>query len=217
MHNHLLRFREKTDLNIISVDWETQGLNLAQSNLPWQLGLVVIENGVIVKEIEKHLKYNNLVLSEDAARITQFNRERYERLAEPPEEVYDLLAEYLFNPKYIIIGSNLLNFDVYITSILQRFLGKKVDYSYVSRIYDIVALGRAYKLNERFPENKEDITPWMYRMMNYRQKGLKASLAALVKDFNIPYDENMHHVSATYDCKLAYQVFKQLYYNLEIH
>ena len=45
----------------------------------------------------------------------------------------------------IIIGQNLLGFDVYIHRIYCKYLGIKPDYSYISRIYDTNCIAKAIK------------------------------------------------------------------------
>jgi DNA polymerase III epsilon subunit-like protein len=115
----------------------------------------------------------------------------------------------------LIVGQNLLFFDVYQVANFQRYLGEKIDYSYINRVYDTLALGRANLLGVKFPDGGDEITPWMYRFCGFFQKGLKASLGALCKQFDIVYDDTKVHEGLK-DVLLTDEVFKKLYWQLEV-
>mgnify|MGYP001611259665 CR=1 FL=1 len=217
LDEELFRFRQDSLVNplkYITVDVESESVNLAYSR-PWQLSFIVIENNQIKLEVNKYIKIHDLNISEGAKKVTRFNNKEYQEGAEDPKIVYDLLASYLYNPDYYVVGQNFIFFDLYQIKNLQKYLGEKEDFSYLNRVYDTLPLGRAYQLNIKFPTKKEEILPWQYRFSSYRQKGLKASLEALSKLFDINYDHNMAH-SALYDVKLTKEVFKNLYFKLEV-
>lgn len=217
LDEELFRFRQDSlvkPLKYLIVDVETESVNLAYSR-PWQLSFIVIENNKIKLEVNKYIKIHDLNVSEGAKKVTRFNNKEYQEKAEDPKVVYDLLASYLYNPDYYIVGQNFIFFDLYQIKNLQKYLGEKEDFSYLNRVYDTLPLGRAYQLNVKFPTKKEDILPWQYRFSSYRQKGLKASLESLCKLFKIEYNSNLAH-SASYDVCLTKEVFKKLYFSLEV-
>ena len=47
-----------------------------------------------------------------------------------PKQVWEKFKSYLYDPQYVIVGQNLLGFDVYMLAIIQRLIGEDVDYSY---------------------------------------------------------------------------------------
>ncbi len=211
----LFRFREKNNLKLLIFDVESESLSLFMSR-PWTLAWLVVENGQIKEEYDKYPLIKDLNISRDAARITRFNYNDYKNKAEDPDKVYSLLEKYLFNEEYYIVGSNLLSFDIFQIKNLQKYLGKKVDYSYISRIYDTKCLGYAMALGEKFPEQKQDILPWMFGLSQFRQKGIRGSNEFLAKTFNIEYDKELAH-GARFDVGLSWAIFKQLIWRLEIH
>lgn len=207
-------FRFKKNLKYIVIDTETESLNNYYSR-PWEVSWLVVHGKEIVKKYEKFPLIKDLNLSKGAAKITRFDKEEYKTKAESAIEVYKLLKTFLYNPEYIIVGLNYLGFDIYQIAALQRELNEKVDYSYINRVYDVLSLGRAYKQNFKFPEQKEKITPWMYQLINVKVKGLKAGLEALCKEFKLNYSEEEHH-SGVYDIIKTKEIFEQLYWKLEI-
>ena len=70
----LLRF--KFDQKYIIFDTETEGLNLVSSK-PWQLAWIEAKGKKIVKKQNRFLKWDDLNVSDDAARITGFNKKEY--------------------------------------------------------------------------------------------------------------------------------------------
>lgn len=207
-------FRYREDLKYIVLDTETESLNLHLSRC-WEIAWLVIENGKIVKEYQKFPFIHDLAVSKGAAQITRFNYNDWKAKSEDPKKVYELLASYLYNPEYLVVAQNGLFFDVYQIANFQRYLGEKIDYSYINRVYDTLALGRANLLGAKFPDSKGEITPWMYRFCGFFQKGLKASLGALCKQFDIVYDDTKVHEGLK-DVFLTHEVFKKLYWQLEV-
>ncbi len=213
----LFRFRQNSlskPLKYCVVDVETESVNLAFSR-PWQISFIIVENNQIKLEINKYIKIHDLNISEGAKKVTRFNNKEYQEKAEDAKEIYSLFGDYLYNSDYYIVGQNFLFFDLYQIRNLQRYIGAKENFSYLNRVYDTLALGRAYQLNVKFPTEKEDILSWQYRLCSFRQKGLKASLEALCKLFNIKYDYNLAH-EALNDVKLTKEVFNKLYFSLEV-
>ncbi len=207
MPNQLLRF--KNNLKYIVLDVESESLNLASSR-PWEISWLVVENNRVIFEYQKFPFIHDLNVSKGAAEVTGFNYETYKRRSEDANEVYTLLKRYLYDEEYLIVGLNLLFFDIYQIKNFQLYLREKPDYSYVKRIYDCLALGRAFKTTTRFPSEKSQILPFMYRMCGLRKKGLKANLAQLSKDFDIKEFSEDHHHEGLFDVKITNSIFQKL-------
>ena len=78
MKKDLLRFDK--DQKYITWDVETEGLNLVHSK-PWQIAWIVCQGDKVLEKFDFYIKWDDLKVSEDAARITGFSREDYNRKA----------------------------------------------------------------------------------------------------------------------------------------
>ena len=77
MNEELLRFKKNQKYLIF--DYETCNLNLNHySNKPWQLGFIIAEGSRVLKKYNFNLSWDELKLSKEAERITQFSRTKYE-------------------------------------------------------------------------------------------------------------------------------------------
>ena len=78
MKEQLLRFNNKQKYMVF--DFETCSLNLCRkNNKPWQLGFILCEGDKVKKEYDFLIKWDNLEVSADAAKITGFNRKNFVR------------------------------------------------------------------------------------------------------------------------------------------
>jgi len=210
MQANLLRFQKNQKYLIF--DTETESLNLVNSR-PWQLSWTIAHGDKIVKNEDRFIYWPNLKMSDGAAKITRFDRNKWESLAEKPEQVLKDFDSYLYNPEYIIIGANLFGFDIYQHNNIRRELGLKTDYSYINRIIDVQALQKGIYLGlKSVPEER---TSWHYQMQNFRQRGVKTSVKHLCSVYEIPYDENRAH-DAIYDNHLVFSIFKKQIFTLEV-
>ena len=210
MTNSLLRFKKKQ--KYIVFDFETEGLNLRYSR-PWQLGFIIAEGDRVLKEYDFHIDFADLDISEDAKRITRFDQVVHDREKKDKEKVLDFFDSYLYNPDYLLIGHNVLGFDVYIHNILRLSCSKSSDYSYMERILDTNCLAKAYKMGLKRPE--ENLTLWQCKLNNYIRKGLKTNQQALLKEFDIEFDREKLH-DAIYDVKMTLRLFHKLIWNVEV-
>ena len=208
----LFRFRE--DLSYVLLDLETEGLNLKFTR-PFSVACIVVENKKIVKEFDLFPFIKDLNVCSGAAKATRFNYAEYKAKSTDAMECYKIIREYIYNPKYYIVGQNIIFYDQYILRNFEDYLGIKGDFSYIDRVYDTLALGRAFNLGLKFPTNKEDILSWEYKLCGYRKKGLKANNMSMAKQFDIPYDEGGAH-GAIYDCRLSNEIFKKLYNSFDV-
>jgi len=205
----LLRFSNR---NVLFWDLETSHLNLQQENLPFQCSFAVTSKRGVVSRHNYYLKWPNYRISEDAARITRFNRAWVENGTDP-EFVLDAFESYLHDESLDVGGQNLLGFDVYVHQLWRRALGRKPDYSYLSRLYDTSALARAYKMN--WKPDRANILAWQYRVLATPVKGVKTSLGLMGKELGMPVDETRLH-EAGYDLEVNDFVYRKLINLVEI-
>src|SRR6478736_506679 len=111
MDDWLLRFKKKQKYLVL--DEETESLSLTNAR-PWQSTATICEGDNIIKEIDDYILWDDLDISEGAKVITRWNEWDYKKRAISPQKAWKNLEKYLYDPEYLIIGSNLLNFDVYI-------------------------------------------------------------------------------------------------------
>ena len=213
MNDNLLRF--KKDQKYICFDFETCHLNLLNSeNKPWQLGYGLFKGKKTQKICDHFIKWNSLNISPEAAKICRFSRAKYEKNATDATQILEEFEKYLYDPSYLIIGHNLLGFDVYIHNIYHKLLKKDSDYSYIDRIVDTNCLAKAAK--EKIKKNKnEKLINWQYKLNEFRKRGLKTNQKQLLKDYDIKFDEDKLH-DARYDINMTFQIFNKLIWEVEI-
>ena len=213
MNDDLLRF--KKEQKYICFDFETCHLNLLNSeNKPWQLGYGLFKGQKMLKSFDHTIKWPTLNISPEAAKICRFNRKRYEKNATDATQILDEFEKYLYDPSYLIIGHNLLGFDVYIHNIYRRLLKRESDYSYVDRILDTNCIAKAAK--EKIKKNKtESLINWQYKLNEFRKRGLKTNQKQLLKEYGIKFNENKLH-DARYDIGMTFKIFNKLIWEVEI-
>ena len=193
-------------------DTETEGLNLFSSKT-WQLSWIVCQGDKVLETHDEFIAHKELNIPKVVKKLTGFNWDIYNSKSRSLDAVWSKFEKYLFDPQYIIVGQNLLGFDVYMISILQRLLGQQPDYSYLSRIYDTRALGKAYR--EELQKPKRDLLSWQYKIINDRSLKAKASQKQLLKFFDIDFDEEKLH-DALYDIQMCYKVFLKLKKHMDL-
>lgn len=209
----MLRYNKKQ--KYICFDFETCNLNLLSlDNKPWQLSYIIAEGNKVLKEKDCYIHWSDLKLSEEARKITRFDDAKYARLAKDPRQILEEFESYLYNEDYIIIGQNLLGFDVYIHGIFRKLLGIKPDYSYIKRIYDTNCVAKAIKKNMG-PPDKNDFIYWQYKLNDFRQKNMRTSIKAQLKQYKIDFDENKLHDSI-YDVQMNFKIFQKQIWQIEV-
>jgi DNA polymerase III alpha subunit (gram-positive type) len=188
------------------VDTETEGLNL-HSSKAWQLSWIVCQGNKILEEHDEFIAHKNLNIPEVVKKMTGFNWDKYNQKSKSLSKVWSKFETYLYDPQYIIVGQNLLGFDVYMLALLQKMLGQQPDYSYLPRIYDTRALAKAYR--ENLDKPKDNFLSWQYKIINNRSLKAKVSQGTLLKFFDIDHDESKLH-DALYDIKKCFEVFCEL-------
>ena len=213
MNENLLRF--KKDQKYLFFDFETCCLNLGSlDNKPWQLGYIVIENGKIIKKKDCWIKWKDLKMSDTAAKMTGWTKEKYDSKAMNAKDILDDFESYLYNESYINVGHNILGFDIYIHGIYRRCLGKNPDYSYIKRSIDTLCLAKAIKNNISYSKD-DTFFNWQYRLNNMIDRKTKKKLIDLCKDYDIAIDPDKLH-DAMYDIEQNYEVFKKMLWEVEI-
>jgi len=210
MKDNLLRFDKQQ--KYIIFDTETEGLNLVHSK-PWQIAWIVAQGDNIIEKFDIYIKWDNLKVSEGAAKVTGFSNEYYKRNAIDAKEAFNKFSKYLYDPQYKLIGQNVLGFDVYMINIWRKLIGLKTDYSFIDRIIDTRCLAMA--IAKQIPVKKDDLISWQYRLLNHRDKSVKASQLALLKKYSIDFDEKKLH-DALYDVEMTYKIFKKQLFEIEL-
>ena len=207
----LLRF--KFNQKYVIFDTETEGLNLVTSK-PWQLAWIEAEGKQIKKKQNRFLMWEDLNVSEDAARVTGFDYKSYVKQAEDPAIVYKEFIDLINQDDVIIIGQNLLGYDIYILGVIARQLGLKIDYSFVNRIFDTKAIATALAKGNKTPDN-DDFASWQIKWLNYRERGLKSNQKYLLEYYDIDFDPKKLH-DALYDIEKNFEIFLKQIWELEI-
>lgn len=193
----------------ICFDFETCNLNLlSPDNKPWQLSYIIAQGYKTVKEKDCYIKWSDLKLSEEARKITRFDDKKYNRLAQDPKKVLEEFESYLYDKDYIIVGQNLLGFDVYIHNIYRKLLGLDSDFSYINRIYDTNCVAKAIKKGMKTPSSLDKFIQWQYRLNDFRERNLRTSIKAQLKQYKIDFDENKLHDSL-YDVQMNLKIFRK--------
>jgi DNA polymerase III alpha subunit (gram-positive type) len=210
MKETLLRFNKNQ--RYVVFDTETEGLNLVTSR-PWQIAWLVAQGDKIISRTDRFIHWPSLNVSEGAARITGFSQKEYEKKSRSPNQVWEEFSKDLFDKNNIIIGQNLLGFDVYMVDIWRKGLSEPLDQEYISRIIDTKALATAIAKN--IPYTSGDFINWQYRLLHYRERGLKTSQAFLLKHYGIDHDPKRLH-DALYDIEMNFKIFQKQLFDLEL-
>jgi DNA polymerase III alpha subunit (gram-positive type) len=210
MTTDLLRFNR--DQKYLCLDCETESLNLVNSK-SWQISWNICQADNVLESYDYYLKWDDLRVSEGAAKVTGFSYDIYNKKAIDPKIVWEKFSKYLYDPQYTIIGQNILGFDVYMINIWRKLMGLKSDYSFIDRIIDTRCLAMA--IAKQIPVQKDNLISWQYRLLNHRDKKVKASQLALLKKYEIVFDEKRLHDSE-YDILMTYKIFRKQLFEIEL-
>lgn len=188
-------------------DVESDNLNLAKVK-PWQIAWCLAEGNKITDTFDMYLDMPDFSIKPEIAKMNHFNKFAYDKKKKPMAEVWNLFKKELFNKDRIVIGQNLIGFDVYAIASLQKYLGEKPDYSYMERIYDTRPIGKAYKDGVPFPTSG-DVLSWQYKIMHDRSSKTKSSQLYQLKNLGIEFDESKLH-DAVYDIECTFKIFLEL-------
>lgn len=209
----LLRYNKKQ--KYLLFDYETESLNLVPGfNKPWQLSYLIAEGNQIQQEFDFYIDWPDLNISKEAALVTRFDFNKYKLKAMPAAKILEDFESYLYDPQYIIVGQNLLGFDVYVHNQFRKKLGNKTDFSFIKRIIDTNCVAKAIKKSVAFKDTDNRIN-WMYKFNDFRERGLKTSIKQQLKEYEIPFDEMRLHDSA-YDIQMNFEIFKKQLWQVEL-
>ena len=195
-------------------DTETEGLNHKFSR-PWEVSFVIGKGNYIIDRRQIYIDWPDLELSNKVRKLTGFDQAKYDREKISPKEAFEILAGYLYNPEYMIVGQNIIGFDVYIAAILGQLCGQKIaDFSFMDRFLDTRCLSTAHKEGLEKPRSG-DLISWQYKLRNDRSLKAKVSQGVMLKYFGIDFDPNKLH-DGLYDSEKCWELFKCLRKALEL-
>jgi DNA polymerase III epsilon subunit-like protein len=205
---------ETANLTYTFIDFETGNTALHEvSNLPWQAAFITIQNGIVVKECERLIKWTPLAkVSKGAAYVTKYDESKVIQNGLPPDVVYDEFLEEI-QAADRIVGHNIILFDIYVWEAWARAIGK-TPYNFIPKAIDTAGIAKGLKLETK-PKDDGDFLFWQYRSLHTRKKGLKFSLESLGKEFGIKHNYEKLH-DALVDLQLNVKVFDQLKYGVII-
>jgi DNA polymerase III epsilon subunit-like protein len=213
MREHLLRFdKSKT---YVFIDCETFNLCLnSVYNLPWQIAMIKAVAGKKVAEKNFYIKWDtDLKIGAEAARITRYSQKTMDEKGISPEEVFPTVYDWLDNADWIV-AHNMLGFDLYLIRDYYRLNG--VDYKYLlPKILDTNSLARGIKLGIPYKEDEGSLIEYQYRMTNTRKKGVRTSLIAMGKGYDIEHDYDKLH-NAIVDLELNLKVWNKIKWQIEV-
>jgi len=213
MNEELLRFNKKQKYMVF--DFETCNLNLAsKDNKPWQLAFSIYQGGKLLESQDYYIFWEDLNLSDGARRVTGFSDSKYKKRALPAKKVLDHFEKYLYNKKYIKLGHNILGFDIYIHNIFRRLLGRSTDYSYLSECLDTLCLAKAIEKDIKINDG-DDLLPWQFKLNSFRERGMRLSLGACCKKYEVDFDAAKLH-DALYDIQKNYEIFEKMLWKIEL-
>lgn len=205
-----LRFDKKQ--KYIVLDTETEGLNLLKSR-PWQCSWILCQGGKVLEEFDRFIWWDDLKVSDGAAKVTGFNKRIYESKAEDPKKVWEDFSKYLYDENIKVIGQNILGFDIYMINVWKKLIGEDSDYSFIDRVIDTKALQMAI-VNES-PADYGNFIYWQYKWLNHRDRKIKTSQAHMLKHYEIDHDPDMLH-DALYDVEMTYKIFLKQQFKIEL-
>ena len=207
----LLRF--KFDQKYVIFDTETEGLNLVSSK-PWQLAWIEATGKKITKKQNRFLKWDNLNVSEDAAKVTGFDKKDYESKAEDPAVVFKEFMDLISQDDVIVVGQNILGYDLYMLGVIARNLNIIMDYSFINNCFDTKAIATALAKGNKTPD-RDDFIGWQIKWLHYRERGLKTNQKFLLQHYEIDFNEAKLH-DALYDIEKNFQIFQKQLWELDI-
>jgi DNA polymerase III epsilon subunit-like protein len=194
-------------------DFETEGLNLKYSR-PWELSYILTSGSKVEKQEQIYIDIPDLNLSKEIIELTSFDKQKYEAKKVIPETAWKKFSKYLFDQDYILVGQNILRFDVYMIKILADIVNEPLDFSFMNRMLDTRPLYLSYKEGLDRPKNSS-LLEWQYKILNDRTIKTKSSQLTMLKAFGIDFDKNLLH-DALYDCKMSLEIFLQLKKTLKL-
>lgn len=208
----MLEYNQKS----ITLDTETRSLNLLIADKPfpnynsvWDIAWIECSGDYVNKENQYYIDVPNLNLSELVKTLTKFNAPEYHKQKKNCYDVWEKVKKVLYDKDYLIIGQNIIGFDVFMLGNLAKRCGEDIDWSFLERVIDTRALGMAYK-NEIEKPRAGSLIDWQFKVLNDRSLKGKVSQTALMKDLGLTsVSEGARH-SAIVDVKDTFNIYKSL-------
>ena len=212
MDEHLLRFRK--DKKLVFIDCETYNLCLSFChNVAWQISMISTDGTYKKDERDFYIKWDTpFKISDDAKRITRYNESFVNKNGKEPKDVFPIIKKWLDGADYIV-GHNIIGFDIYLIKEMYKMFGEYYKHL-VPKLIDTNCIARGVKMEIPY-KPVVDFTEYQYRIVNTRRKGVRSSLTALGKEFNIDHDYDKLH-NAIVDLELNLKVWNKLKYALEL-
>ena len=196
------------DQDYICFDGETEGLNLYYSR-PWQWSFLVCKGQKVLEKHDYYINQPNLDLSPKLKKMCGFDQKRYDSEAISELEAASIFQKYIDDPKFKVIGQNILNYDIFIwNSMMLRQFGE-VNHEYLERCLDTRAFFIA-RQHELEPRGGVDLLNWQLRILNDKEyKFTKSNSKLILKTLGIDFDEGMLH-NSLYDVLKTHEIWIQL-------
>ncbi len=206
--------RFKTNPRYCGFDLEAEALNLRFTR-PFQVAYCIADNKQIETIRSDFILWDDLRMSEDAARITRFDMATYKAQARPAADVLSEFDEVIYDPSIEVVWQNGLGYDLYIHRNWRRLCGKPIDDSYIWRSIDLTTLTKGLKKGW-VPDisSPEAFLAWQYKAQDFHEKGLKSNLEFCGKEEGIEHDYTTLH-EATSDILLMMKIYWKRLYQLE--
>lgn len=201
-------------MNYLIFDAETESTNLTLSR-PWQIACVLCDEKNIIESHDIHIDIPDLNISKDAKRITGFNQKIYDKKKIPIKEACKQIESLMFADQTILVGHNILGFDIYQIRNLFRLIGKDFGWDWLYRCVDTHCLARGLAYNSKPPKDQPDFLIWSYKMLHRVERGVKSSISYLAGEYEIPFDQSRLH-DALYDITINFEIFKKIKYEMEL-
>lgn len=194
-------------------DFETEGLNLKYSR-PWEISYVIGQGTKVLKEEQIYVDVPSLNLSSKVKKLTGFNQEKYDRTKIPAAVAWKKIWPLFSDPDNLLVGQNIINFDLFMIGILAEMAEEEIDYSVLDRFVDTRWLYLAYKNKIEKPRHGS-LIEWQMRLSNNRDLKGRSSQLTMLKEFGIEFDKDKLH-DGLYDCQKSWEIFCQLKKVLEL-
>ena len=214
MDGHLLRFNKKARYCFVDVETYNLCLNM-EYNRPWQYGLVEVVGNEVINRKEILVKWppsDTVKCSAEAARINHYNENKVNSEGISPIEALRILDE-MFQKADYIVGHNILGFDAYL--IREHYNQCVKDWRFIMpKILDTRALVLGIKTGYKYNKG-DDLLRYQYQLINTPHKGVKTSLQALLKEYEIDFNPHLLH-DAVYDIEKNAELWNKMKFEIEI-
>lgn len=202
-------------MNIIDFDFETEGLNLGLTR-PWQLAYVETSQGKIIEEQDLYIDIHDLNINPQAAAVTGFSWDVYNKRKRPADEVVKIIEEKMIYSDNILVAHNGLGFDVYVMANLFTYVGKKLVFKdFIYRVIDTLCIARGKFHGIEVPDDPRERLEMMYKMLSRIDRSFKGKLSDIAKDYGIDFDPTKLH-DAIYDVRLLDKVYQRISYGTNL-